>query len=549
MIRVSSEILQRVTDTYGRFVERLSGIPAAKCASDVLNEEKVHDQIALLCRLCDLPPQELRGKRILDVGSGFGVFVAVARRDYGLESFGVEPASPGFDSSYQISREILADCYGLPPNLILNACGENLPFQAGSFDLVFSSTVLEHTQDPEQVLREAVRVTRTDGHVQFVYPNYGSCFEGHYALPWIPHLPHFLGRVWVRCWGRDPSFVDTLVFTNYSRSRRWARRLEGVEVIGYGENIFRERMRNLALKDWGGLGRLKPWLDWLARWRLLSFVAWLLAKCHAFDPIILTLRRVPRALPATPDNQAIYDLNWPDWVDMKKFGPSSRWQRTLIHDRLHAIEKGAVRSVLDYGCGEGTTTMALAEWLPSAGITGVDRSGAGINCARLNYQRTNLQFHHDPLDATAQARRYDLVTCFEVLEHVSDWAALADQLCAMTDRYLLVSFPTGRMRKFEINIGHYRNFPRGAFESHLRSRGFRMVNCAYAGFPFYSPLFREMCNLANSGGHYLTVGKYSWHQRLLSNLVYFSFRYLSTRRSGGDQFCGLFERTPASKME
>lgn len=545
MIRVSNEILQRVTDTYGRFVEHISGIPAAKCARDVLNEEKAHDQIALLCRLCGLQPAELRGRKILDVGSGFGVFVAVARRDYGFESFGVEPASPGFDSSYQLSREILASCYGLSPDLILNSPGENLPFPADSFDLVFSSTVLEHTQDPEQVLREAVRITRVGGHVQFIYPNYGSCFEGHYALPWIPHLPHFLGRAWVRCWGRDPAFIDTLFFTNYFLSRRWARRLEGVEIVGYGMDVFRDRMRNLALKDWGGLGRLKPWLDHLARWRLLSFAAWSLEKLRAYDPIILTLRRVPRARPVVPDNQAIYDLNWPDWVDMKKFGPSSRWQRTLIHDRLAVLDSAAVQTVLDYGCGEGTTTDALAQWLPSARIIGIDRSGTGIACARLNYRRANLEFHHDPGNDTACACRPDLVTCFEVLEHVPKWAELADQLCAMTGRYLLVSFPTGRMRKFEINIGHYRNFPHGTFEAHLRSRGFRLVDRAYAGFPFYSPIFREICNLANSGGHHLTVGRYSWYQRLLSSLIYFSFRFLSTRRRGGDQFCGLFEREPA----
>lgn len=546
MIRVSSEILQRVTDTYGRFVEHLSGMPAAKCALDVLNEEKAHDQITLLCRLCGLRPEELRGLKILNVGSGFGVFVAVARLEYGLDCHGVEPASPGFDSSYQLSQEILSDCYGLSRDLILNARGENLPFPADSFDLVFSSSVLEHAQDPEQVLREAVRITRVGGHVQFVFANYGSCFEGHYALPWVPHLPHFLGRVWVKCWGRDPSFIDTLIFTNYFKSRRWASRLEGVEVVGYGADIFRERMRDLVLKDRGSLGRLNIWLERLARWRLLWLAAWLLEKLRAYDPIILTLHRVPRAQPAAPNNQAIYDLNWPDWVDMKKLGPSSRWQRTLIHDRLATLDVAAVHSVVDYGCGEGTTTVELADWLPTARITGLDRSGAGIACARLNYQRTNLEFHHDPVDGKARASRPDLVTCFEVLEHVPNWAELADQLCAITGRYLLVSFPTGRMRKFEINIGHYRNFPPGAFESHMRSRGFHLVDGAYAGFPFYSPIFREIYNFANSGGHHLTIGRYSWRQRLLSKLIYFSFRFLSTRRRGGDQFCGLFERDPAA---
>jgi 2-polyprenyl-3-methyl-5-hydroxy-6-metoxy-1,4-benzoquinol methylase len=542
MIRVSSIIQQRVTATYGQFVERLSGIAAEKCARDVLNEEKAHDQIALICRICGVEPGDLRGRRILDVGSGFGIFVAVARREYGMEALGIEPATHGFDSSFAISREIMQDTYGLDPEFIVNAYGENLPFQAETFDFVFSSTVLEHTNDPEQVLREAVRVCRASGHIQFVFPNYGSFFEGHYSIPWIPYLPHRLGRLWVRCWKRNPTFIDTLKFTNYYRTQLWASRLEGVRIISVGREIFKERMYSLGLKDWGGLGRLKPWLELMARLKLIPLATWVLDNARAFDPIILTLKREARIHRAKPDNQAIYDLHWPDWVDMKRHGPSSRWQRSLIFDRFRSLDRTTIRSILDYGCGEGTTTATLAEHFPEARITGIDQSSAGITCARSNYAGPNLTFEFQPSSAPAENTTYDLVTCLEVLEHVPDWQTVTDELCARTNRYLLVSFPTGRMRSFEINIGHFRNFPPGVFESHMRSRGFRPVSRAYAGFPFYSPIFREVCNLANSGGHRLTVGRYNWKQKSLGSFIYLSFRYLSTRHRFGDQFCGLFER-------
>ena len=294
MIRVSDSILARVTNSYGVFFQHLSGVPARKCAADVLTEEKVRDQITLFCKSFGLQPQSLRGKRLLEVGSGFGIFVAVTRRDYGAESYGLEPAAPGFDSSYDISRQIMAE-YGIEPSVIINACGEEIPFPDSHFDFIFSSTTLEHTERPERVLDEAIRVLKPGGCLQCVFPNYGSIFEGHYAIPWIPYLPRSLARLWVRFWGRDPSFLDTLQFTNYFRIRRWLRRRNDVEVVTLGEEVFAERMRTGVIKDWGGLGHLQRWLNLAQRLRLVSLAIWLCLHVKAFDPIILTLRKKPIA--------------------------------------------------------------------------------------------------------------------------------------------------------------------------------------------------------------------------------------------------------------
>jgi len=542
MIRIPAAIHDELVANYGVYFERLSKVPARTLVSGVLSEAKVHDQVALLCKASGVSAESLRGKRVLEVGSGFGLFVAVTRIVYGMESHGLEPAGSAFDSSYRTSREIIRE-NGLDPEIIVNARGEAIPFPDDHFDVLFSSTALDHTENPERVLDESLRVLKLGGCLHFVFPNYGSFVEGHYAIPWIPYLPHWLARLWVRLWGRDPAFLETLQFTNYMRTRRWLASRRDVDLVTMGEAIFAERMQTTAPKDRGGRGRVQQTLEVARRLRIFPLITWLCLRTKSFDPIVLTLRkRAVAASQTCADNQQIYDENWPQWLDMKRHGPSSRWLRALIGDLIDGRLRGAeIKRVLDFGCGEGTTTEFLARALPAASVLGVDQSRSGIDCANAYYSAANLEFRHEPGDAVFREDCFDLVTCFEVLEHVDDWQALTMRLTRATSRYMLVSFPTGRMRDFEVNIGHLRNFRSGEFESFMERIGFRTVEVFYAGFPFYSPLFRDVCNLTNTGGNALTKGHYSFWTQRLGDLIFFSFRFLSTRRRGGDQFCGLFE--------
>lgn len=245
-----------------------------------------------------------------------------------------------------------------------------------------------------------------------------------------------------------------------------------------------------------------------------------------------------------PDNKKIYDETWTDWVDMKIYGPASRWLRSLISRHLVTLNSRPdrpVKSVLDVGCGEGTITNFIAEKLPEARVTGIDFSQTGIACAKKAYARKNLEFIMDE-SSMHMKNTYDLVTAFEVLEHIDDWQEFLERLSAASRRYLMLSFPTGRMRPFEVIVGHYRNYKKGEVEAFLAGRGFRPVKVFYAGFPFYNPLYREFCNLTNSGGNSFTTGKYDWRQKTAGWIVYFFFNFLSTRSRWGDQFCGLFER-------
>jgi SAM-dependent methyltransferase len=386
--------------------------------------------------------------------------------------------------------------------------------------------------------------------MQFVFPNYGAFFEGHYALPWIPYMGRRLGKLWVRLWGREPSYVGTLQLTNYYKTRRWLKPHREIEVVSYGEEIFRERMLGQRIRDWAGLGTVRRWVDSARRLHVVGPLTRLLLWVGSFDPIVLSaVRRRDEGVPPPPDNLSIYEMRWSDWTDMKAFGPSSRWLRHLIGDHLHRLPAAYLPArVLDLGCGEGSTTAYLAAELKPAEVLGIDRSEAGIQCARERYSGANLRFARQDDTAALAAGSFDLVTCFEVLEHVEDWRGMTREMGRLSARYLMVSFPAGRMRPFERNVGHLRNFRRGQFERFAASIGFEPVAVFYAGFPFYSPLFRDVCNIVNSGGNSLTIGRYSWWQKRAGDVLYFFFRFLSMKRRGS-QFCGLFARaTPSSSV-
>lgn len=78
------------------------------------------------------------------------------------------------------------------------------------------------------------------------------------------------------------------------------------------------------------------------------------------------------------------------------------------------------RLVLDIGCGAGYGSALLAE--VAERVTGLDASSDAVEYAREHYQRANLSFAQG--DATEISGRFDLITAFEVIEHLENWRGL-----------------------------------------------------------------------------------------------------------------------------
>ncbi|MGO9815434.1 MAG: class I SAM-dependent methyltransferase [Isosphaeraceae bacterium] len=164
---------------------------------------------------------DLRTCRVLEVGSGMGLFVAVAHR-LGIDCVGVEPGANSYAHLRAGIDEILS-ANELPPGAILQEPGEILPFADGSFDVVVSFQVLEHVADPARCLAEAVRVLRPGGRLFMDMPNHFSWTEGHFGLFWPPllALSKPLASLYVRLLGRNPGFLKELNLVTPWRVRRW----------------------------------------------------------------------------------------------------------------------------------------------------------------------------------------------------------------------------------------------------------------------------------------------------------------------------------------
>jgi SAM-dependent methyltransferase len=137
-----------------------------------------------------------------------------ACRTQGLQCFGVEPDRIGNGAqltSIQIARRRVDD------QVFVAGVGEMLPFADQSFDFVVMNQVIEHVGDQHAVLREAVRVMKSGGVLYLACPNYLRFYEPHYKIFWIPLLPKFLGRLYLRLRGRRPVLIDQITYTTNAR--------------------------------------------------------------------------------------------------------------------------------------------------------------------------------------------------------------------------------------------------------------------------------------------------------------------------------------------
>jgi len=226
-------------------------------------------------------------RRILEVGSGFGAFSVFGRAIHNLDITSAEPDPVVRGYAREFAERAGVECS------FAECAGENLSFPNGSFDLVFSSNVLEHVKDPAQVLAEGIRVLKPGGYLFFTYPNYCSFWEGHYGMLWIPCMPKPLAKLYVGLFGRNTKYIDSLQLVNVGFTRRIIRPLlDRARLISLGDDLWQERMRTLKFGEWGQTSRLKRALLILHKIPFLLPIGIALGKLmHWYYPIILVMRK------------------------------------------------------------------------------------------------------------------------------------------------------------------------------------------------------------------------------------------------------------------
>jgi SAM-dependent methyltransferase len=186
---------------------------------------------------------ELRGKTILDIGSGMGGFLVAAARN-GAQVAGLEP-----NGDYCTITRLRASRYGLPA-AVVQGYGERLPYASGIFDAVVAQDILEHVQDPMAVLAEIHRVLTRHGVALVTVINRYAWRDPHYHLPGLNWLPRPLAERVVAMAGRSKAgarFTDNqrLADMYYDTYRGFVRRAAalGFAVTDVRERTLHERQR------------------------------------------------------------------------------------------------------------------------------------------------------------------------------------------------------------------------------------------------------------------------------------------------------------------
>jgi SAM-dependent methyltransferase len=146
---------------------------------------KSERELRMLERLTD-------GRRILDVGSSYGFFLATAARR-GWSAAGVELSAA--DAEYARCEYQLDVFVGRL---------EQSPYPRGSFDVVTVRHVLEHVPDPVGLLAEARRHLKPGGVLLVAVPNLGSLPARLFGADWWwidppTHLLYFDRASLTRC--------------------------------------------------------------------------------------------------------------------------------------------------------------------------------------------------------------------------------------------------------------------------------------------------------------------------------------------------------------
>lgn len=148
--------------------------------------------------------------------------------------------------------------------------------------------------------------------------------------------------------------------------------------------------------------------------------------------------------------------------------------------------KGSPRTILDLGCGVGSIDFFLAK--QGFKVDGVDISKHAISIARKFKKLSNVSnaaFFLDDVTTFNNHKKYDLIICSEVIEHIEDDKKL------LKNMYLLLEkegvgvittpslnaplFKIGLLKKFDRKVGHLRRYSSQSLINRVQKVGFEVV--------------------------------------------------------------------------
>jgi ubiquinone/menaquinone biosynthesis C-methylase UbiE len=180
--------------------------------------------------------QDIAGKKILDLGCGMGGFSTALAQAGAI----VQPYD--YNAAYCNITRLRGKRYGLNFNPV-NGAGEALPFPNSHFDIIICLDVLEHVQNPEQLISEIGRCLQPGGLSFFTAINRFAFNDPHYHVRFVNWLPRRFSEPYLKLIGRnkdnsrfgDRQTLNEMHYYRYGQLPRIAERHSFMQLRELGE--------------------------------------------------------------------------------------------------------------------------------------------------------------------------------------------------------------------------------------------------------------------------------------------------------------------------
>jgi SAM-dependent methyltransferase len=154
-----------------------------------------------------------------------------------------------------------------------------------------------------------------------------------------------------------------------------------------------------------------------------------------------------------------------------------RTRRQIIRAIVSPLAAKAAHGylALEAGCGSGNMLRALEQACPNGTVIGVDMFSEGLRYAR---QRVSCPLIQGDIGHLPFRRQFDLIGCFDVLEHQPDDLRVLEDMRTMLaeDGVLVMTVPAhpSLWSYFDEASGHCRRYDLADLEAKLSSTGYKV---------------------------------------------------------------------------
>jgi 2-polyprenyl-3-methyl-5-hydroxy-6-metoxy-1,4-benzoquinol methylase len=136
--------------------------------------------------------------------------------------------------------------------------------------------------------------------------------------------------------------------------------------------------------------------------------------------------------------------------------------------------------ILEIGCGEGNIIDFVKNKFKNISVTGYDIDESLIASLKKRYEKDSFGIKYLDSKDFSEKKKYDLVLCLEVLEHIKNYPAALKNLSKIKSNYVLISVPNEPffrlanvcrfkyLSRFGNTPGHVNNFSYFGFKKLIR---------------------------------------------------------------------------------